>query len=88
MNRFQKGRVSISAAQSPDPEQSHRVNRGYLLAHSVDDFKVFGIGEQGVRVHRDVVVEQRHHICETKQEGVSPSGHHILPAVNPGLYFS
>lgn len=33
-----------------------------LFAHAVDDLQVLGVGEEHVRVHSDVVVQEGHHV--------------------------
>lgn len=57
-----KGFRTVRSVQTTNTEVSHKMNRVYLLAHAVDDLKVFGIGEQSVRVYGDIIVEQWHHI--------------------------
>lgn len=40
-------------------------NRVYLFAHVVNDFQVLRVGQKHVRVHSDVIVQKRHHVCNT-----------------------
>lgn len=35
-----------------------------LFAHAVDDLQVLRTGQKHVRVHSNVVVQKRHHICD------------------------
>ncbi len=38
----------------------------HRLAHVVDNLHVLGVSDEGRGIHRDVVVQRRHHVCNTK----------------------